>query len=366
MAVKIISRATWGAQPWDHNPSSSGPATVALSQRSEFFIHYDGAAHITRTGYAIPRAIEAEHFGNGWSGIGYNFVVSQAGEIFEGRGWTRQGAHCPGHNVSGLGVQIAIGGDQEPTAKALAAARALYEEACDKTGRRLAKKGHKDGYATACPGTKLYAWVKAGMPADGYQAAPDPGGSLPGGREIARYQVVINGLAYGYGAHGDHVTDVGEHLVARGFGRHYASGPGPTWTDADTLNFSDLQVSLGFTGTAPHQDADGVPGETSLRDLLGSLPSAPKATSAPAFPGRKYFVLGAKNRFAKQLQTWLDKGGWGPAYKVGPSETMTSLDLQKVAALQKHYLTKLGPADGLTGPKTWQYAFEVAHGLRKK
>ncbi|MFJ5157024.1 GH25 family lysozyme [Streptomyces sp. NPDC088353] len=86
----------------------------------------------------------------------------------------------------------------------------------------------------------------------------------------------------------------------------------------------------------------------------------------PPFPGRDKFVLGAHNDFALQLQQWLDKGQWGPAYKVGPSRTMTALDLQKVAALQRHYLSALGPADGLTGPKTWQYAYEVANGLRRK
>ncbi|THA72554.1 hypothetical protein E6R60_26870 [Streptomyces sp. A0642] len=92
----------------------------------------------------------------------------------------------------------------------------------------------------------------------------------------------------------------------------------------------------------------------------------PAPAKAPAFPGREYFRLGAKNKYAKQLQTWLAKGGWGPKYQVGPSETMSKIDLDKVKALQKHYLSALGPADGLTGPKTWQYAWEVANGKRKK
>ncbi|WP_051900002.1 hypothetical protein [Streptomyces aureus] len=86
----------------------------------------------------------------------------------------------------------------------------------------------------------------------------------------------------------------------------------------------------------------------------------------PAFPGRDKFVLGAHNDHAFQLQKWLDKGDWGPKYQVGPSRTMTAVDLQKVAALQRHYLSELGPADGKCGPLTWRYAFEVAHGLRKK
>ncbi|MEU7400016.1 peptidoglycan-binding protein [Streptomyces sp. NPDC044948] len=358
MSVTIISRAAWGATPWDHDPTSDGPAYVPLSSRSEFYVHYDGAHHITRTGFAIMRAIEAEHFGNGWAGVGYSFVVSQAGEIFEGRGWTRQGAHCPGHNVSGFGVQIAIGGDQEPSKAALAACRALYDEACRKTGRTLAKRGHRDGIATQCPGSKLYSWVKAGMPADGYTAAPTPdGGATPGG-SVARYKVTIGGLEYGYGAYGDHVTKVGQALVKKGHGDHYVSGPGPRWTDADTRNYSDYQRSLGFKGTAPHQDADGIPGESSLRTLLGTLPSkqSPPA-KPPAFPGRKYFKAGASNRFVEQLGKQLVAKGYGKHYRVGPGPNWSEADRQNVADFQRAHKALAGDADGYPGPLTWQILF---------
>lgn len=88
--------------------------------------------------------------------------------------------------------------------------------------------------------------------------------------------------------------------------------------------------------------------------------------TAPPFPGRQYFLLGATNDHVLRLQTWLQRGDWGPAYKVGPSRTMTALDLVKVSALQQHFLADLGPADGLVGPKTWLYAWQVAHGLRKR
>ena len=44
--MDIISRSTWGAQPW-----ADQPATVALEERTEYFTHYDGATHITRTGF---------------------------------------------------------------------------------------------------------------------------------------------------------------------------------------------------------------------------------------------------------------------------------------------------------------------------
>lgn len=96
------------------------------------------------------------------------------------------------------------------------------------------------------------------------------------------------------------------------------------------------------------------------------VPEPSPVPGAPAFPGRQYFVLGASNDYALKLQTWLQRGNWGKPYRVGPSHTMTQFDLDKVKALQNHYLAALGPADGLTGPTTWRYAYEVAYGLRAK
>ncbi|MFF9705048.1 peptidoglycan-binding protein [Streptomyces griseofuscus] len=351
MSVEIISRATWGAKPWDNDPRSDGPAYVPLSSRTEFFVHYDGATHITRTGYAIPRAIEAEHLGNGWAGIGYHFVVSQAGEIFEGRGWTRQGSHCPGHNVSGIGVQIAVGGDQEPTEAALAACRALYDEACRKTGRTLAKKGHRDGYATECPGPKLYKWVQAGMPAKGY--TPPAGGTDPSSSTPARYRVTINGLSYGYGAHGDHVTAVGRALVAAGFGAAYKDGPGPDWTDADTECYAAYQRSIGYSGT----DADGVPGETSLRRLLGVLPGKSTTTAKTPFPGRDKFGKGKSNRYVTLLGERLVAKGYGRFYRVGPGPSWSDADRAAVRAFQRAQGWTGSDADGYPGPQTWARLF---------
>ncbi|MFE4575752.1 peptidoglycan-binding protein [Streptomyces chartreusis] len=345
----IISRATWGAKAWNGTPAS-----VPLSQRTEFFVHYDGGSHITRTGYAIMRAIEAEHLGNGWSGVGYNFVVDQAGNAYEGRGWNLQGAHCPGHNVTGLAVQIAIGGDQKPSAKALATARALYEEACKRTGRPLAKKGHRDGYATACPGAQLYAWVKAGMPAGDYVPAPNPGGSLPsGGSELSRAQTTISGLVYGYGAKGDHITKVGQALVKKGFGKHYTSGPGPTWTDADTKNYQDYQESLGYSGAA----ADGVPGETSLKKLLGTLPGKVSAKPVPPFPGASKFGPGKNNASITLLGQQLVRKGYGRHYNSGPGPKWSDADRKNVRDFQLAHASLKGDADGIPGPQTWKLLF---------
>lgn len=275
MSVSIVSRSKWGARPWNGTPGH-----VSLSQRREFFIHYDGGHPVSRTGNAVPQAIDRQHQNQGWAGIGYNFVVDQNGRIYEGRGWTKQGAHCPGHNVSGIGVQIAIGGSQEPSSKALSAARALYEEACRKTGRRLSMKGHRDGFATACPGPKLYAWVQDGMPAGDYKPQSGGGSSHP-----ARYTKTIGGKEYGYGAKGSHVTEVDRALIRLGFDKHHDGNgyqAGPNWTDYTTENYSDYQKSLGYRGA----DADGVPGVESLARLLDSKASKPADSPKPKPPSR--------------------------------------------------------------------------------
>ena len=39
----------------------------------------------------------------GWSDIGYNFVVGEDGNVYEGRGWNSVGAHTYGYNNRSIG-----------------------------------------------------------------------------------------------------------------------------------------------------------------------------------------------------------------------------------------------------------------------
>jgi N-acetylmuramoyl-L-alanine amidase len=38
-----------------------------------------------------------------WDDIGYNFIVGEDGNVYEGRGWGIVGAHAPGFNSYSLG-----------------------------------------------------------------------------------------------------------------------------------------------------------------------------------------------------------------------------------------------------------------------
>ncbi|MQS15437.1 peptidoglycan-binding protein [Streptomyces kaniharaensis] len=177
----------------------------------------------------------------------------------------------------------------------------------------------------------------------GAPSSPPPPEPTP-----ARYQVTINGLRYGYGAYGYQVTAVGRALVANGFGGHYQSGPGPDWTDADTENYADYQRSLGYSGP----DADGVPGETSLRALLGYLPCprtvslAHAVSAARTDPGAEqgHRTYGAEVAIVEQALT--DEGLLEQLWVDGSFGSMT---VTAYAAWQRRCGYSDADADGIPG-----------------
>ncbi|MFF4271954.1 peptidoglycan-binding protein [Streptomyces sp. NPDC001536] len=85
-----------------------------------------------------------------------------------------------------------------------------------------------------------------------------------------------------------------------------------------------------------------------------TTPAKPKV---PAFPGRKYFVSGASNKYVLQLGKQLVKKGFGDHYKVGPSTTWGEADQLNVRAFQKSRKELRGDADGNPGPLTWRLLF---------
>ncbi|MCL1878595.1 MAG: stalk domain-containing protein [Defluviitaleaceae bacterium] len=77
---------------------------VPRGQTNRIIIHHT----VTHTnGAAGVRAIHNSHIsGNGWNGIGYNYVIDQNGEIWLGRGRRYVGAHVGGHNWNSIGIGL--------------------------------------------------------------------------------------------------------------------------------------------------------------------------------------------------------------------------------------------------------------------
>lgn len=96
----IISRATWGARP----PTSSS----TLSTPVAYVVIHHGASAACSTQSSCTSMVKSyqdQHMDvNGWSDIGYNFIVGGDGNVYEGRGWTKQGAHAPGYNAQSIGI----------------------------------------------------------------------------------------------------------------------------------------------------------------------------------------------------------------------------------------------------------------------
>ncbi len=172
--------------------------------------------------------------------------------------------------------------------------------------------------------------------APGGSSTPSGGGSTSGGSSVSRAKVTINGLTYGYGATGAHVTAVGKALVAAGCSA-YAEGPGPTWSDADTKSYQKWQKKCGYSGT----DADGVPGEASLKKLMGTLPKAP--AKAPAKPAVTKTV---------DLSSLIAAARKDPGLKQGGTSHAADVKIVEAALKAEGLLAASYAADGSFGSTT--------------
>ena len=232
MSVSIVSRKQWGAKPW-----RSTIYRVPMSEKRYFLVHYHGGRVRDQHGVEVPRNIEAIHLANGWAGIGYNFAVDLDGTVYEGRGWDGVGSQCPGFNRSGVGVYVAVGGDQVPTQAALRSVRALRDELVSlRGGAGVREMGHRDGVATSCPGTFLYKWVHGGMPVSGGggMTAPINTGT---GRALVPYPGHVHHLT---GPDDHHVEQIQKRITQVGYPLTADSAGGPK-TDAGVRWFQRLK-----------------------------------------------------------------------------------------------------------------------------
>ncbi|MEW2567431.1 peptidoglycan recognition protein [Streptomyces sp. NPDC047070] len=180
---RIVTRRGWGADEGLRESNFSYTKTVKA-----VFVHHSASGNNYRCAQApsVIRSIYRYHVkSSGWRDIGYNFLVDKCGNIYEGRagGVARpvMGAHTLGFNSKSMGIAVlgSFGTANPPAASVKAVAKltawklGLYgANPRGKTylrsgGGNLYRKGknvrlnvisgHRDGFATECPGGRLYA-----------------------------------------------------------------------------------------------------------------------------------------------------------------------------------------------------------------
>lgn len=118
-------------------------------------------------------------------------------------------------------------------------------------------QGWKGGAADGMPGPRTWALLVSGQ-------GRDIGGSSGSGGSSATASGFPGRGYFRPGQSNAYVEKLGKQLMKRGFGKHYTSGPGPRWTEADRRNVEAFQRAQGWRGGA----ADGYPGPETWRRLF--------------------------------------------------------------------------------------------------
>ncbi|MFF7384171.1 N-acetylmuramoyl-L-alanine amidase [Streptomyces griseoluteus] len=197
-APPFVTRAGWGA---DECARDTGYPDYGHTVKAVFVHHTDTTnTYSCADSPSIVRSLYALHLHQGWRDLGYNFLVDKCGTIFEGRfggaAMPVTGAQTYGFNTDSMGIAAIgtytdlSGGDSAASpivgatpsqAMVTAISRiaawklgmsgvsptgssTLTEGAKDSSGFTLGKtytmnavSGHRDGFATDCPGNQLYA-----------------------------------------------------------------------------------------------------------------------------------------------------------------------------------------------------------------
>lgn len=179
---RIVTRRGWGA-----DEKLRERKFVYTKKVKAAFVHHTASGNGYRCAQvpSLIRGIYRYHVKSmGWRDLGYNFLVDKCGNIYEGRagGVAKPvlGAHTLGFNTNSVGIAVlgSFGSSKPPAAVVKAVARLtawkLGLHGANPKGKTYLKSGggnlypkgrkvrlnvisgHRDGFATECPGWQLY------------------------------------------------------------------------------------------------------------------------------------------------------------------------------------------------------------------
>ncbi|GAB2962097.1 N-acetylmuramoyl-L-alanine amidase [Nonomuraea fastidiosa] len=226
MAIDLVLRREWNARAprgdYTQLDSTKGVKVHYTGGRVDEAIVSDHARCV-----ALVRSIQAYHMdGNGWIDIGYSYVACPHRKVFEGRGLHHlPAANGPGLNAGHYAVLGLVGNAglvRPPDGVLHAIVDAIeFVRRNGSAGKEI--KGHRDGYATDCPGEPLYAWVRRG--------APRPAGGDEGGGPPAAPPFPGRLLGYPPVMHGEDVLTWQSQMRRRGWELDVDGAYGPQSRD---------------------------------------------------------------------------------------------------------------------------------------
>ncbi len=170
---EIIPQSEWrcGLNPPNYNR--------AFTEVKNIIVHHSAGSNTSTNYLQVVRSIYILHTqSNGWSDVGYNYLIDQEGTIYAGRdpgeGGAQddvRGAHFCGSNSNSMGICL-LGNYElvQATDTTYSSLNALLSWKINKEEQLTATgvtnhplnsnldhiSGHRDGCATACPGQNVY------------------------------------------------------------------------------------------------------------------------------------------------------------------------------------------------------------------
>ena len=234
----IVTRQQWGADESIRRGSPSYNATVKVG-----FVHHTAGsnAYTPEQAAAVVRGIYAYHVkSNGWSDIGYNYLVDRYGRAYEGRfgGLDRfvVGSHTGGFNRDTFAVSLI--GDFTSVAPSLETVETLTDVLAWKLGTAYRNPLGKAVLTSAGGGTSRFA---AGTKAtfDVVSGHRDAGNtSCPGNTTYARMGAIRSMVSEKLGAGFVEPSYSGDTQYLRG-------ARGPVSVSARTLGPMDWTITVG-------------------------------------------------------------------------------------------------------------------------
>ncbi|XP_051512290.1 peptidoglycan recognition protein 5 [Myxocyprinus asiaticus] len=155
-AVDIVSRSVWNAAAPRKRTEMTDPARRVIVHHTALWCCSQPRESLSQLAHIQHMHMRERDFDD----IGYNFLISGDGTVYEGRGWGVVGAHAKEHNLDSVGIAF-MGNfsDERPSCASLSALQRLLHVGVLQGHLQLnyVILGHRDLANTECPGEHLYS-----------------------------------------------------------------------------------------------------------------------------------------------------------------------------------------------------------------